>query len=364
MNELEEARQQINDIDQKMAELFVSRMECAKKVADYKRTNGMQVFDAKREQQILDNAEKRVESPILRSYYVEFMATILDVSKKYQHQLLEGNKVAYSGIEGAFANIAAKRLFPEGNLVSYPNFKAAYDSVVRGECNLAVLPIENSYAGEVGPVMDLMFDGSLFINGVYSLQISQNLLGVKGSSLSDIKRAISHPQALDQCADYLQNHGIKTEQAENTAIAAKQIAELNDKALAAIASEETAELYGLEILERKINTNSKNTTRFAVFSKAKENHVNPDDYSTFIMMFKVNNEAGSLAKALDIIGKYGYNMRSVHSRPLKSINWEYYFYIEAEGKLTSEEGQKMIKELGEYCQTLKVLGSYSVNAAI
>ena len=360
MTELEQARAGINEIDAKMAELWEKRMNLVVQVANYKKKNGMQVFDSSREKQVIERCVQYIKNIDLQPYYVQFIQDLMDISKKYQHKLLEGAKIAYSGIEGAFANIAAKKIFPDGNLIPYTDFQSAYEAVESGECDVAVLPIENSFAGDVGQVTDLMFTGKLFVNGVYSLPVTQNLLAVKGAGIEEIKTVISHPQALDQCASYIRSKGWETKTASNTARAAKQIADLNDKSVAAIASAETAELYGLEVLAEKINENSTNTTRFAVFSKVKEKTINSEDYSTFIMMFVVKNESGSLVNALKVISDYGYNMRNVKSRPLKNSQWEYYFYVEAEGKISSTDGQAMIKALSDRCQMLKVLGSYSL----
>ena len=268
-------------------------------------------------------------------------------------------KIAYSGIEGAFASIAARRIFPDEELISYGDFRSAYDSVEKGDCDYAVLPIENSYAGEVGQVTDLMFQGNLFINGVYTLNVVQNLLGVKGSEVSEIKKVVSHPQALDQCSDYLQSHGIKTEEAVNTALAAKHVSELNDKTVAAIASEETALLYNLEILERGINGYQDNSTRFAILSKKEDVQINTgSDNKTFILMFAVKNEAGALVKVLNKLGEFGYNMSVIHSRPLKGLAWSYYFYIEAEGEIGTVAYKQMLSEMEYRCTKLKVLGRF------
>ena len=272
-------------------------------------------------------------------------------------------KIAYSGIEGAFASIAARRIFPDEELISYGDFRSAYDSVEKGDCDYAVLPIENSYAGEVGQVTDLMFQGNLFINGVYTLNVVQNLLGVKGSEVSEIKKVISHPQALDQCSDYLQSHGIKTEEAVNTALAAKHVSELNDKTVAAIASEETALLYNLEILERGINGYQDNSTRFAILSKKEDVQINTgSDNKTFILMFAVKNEAGMLAKAIDVIGRHGFSMNALRSRHLKSLSWQYYFYAEIEGDPESDEISRMLNEMSQYCVSLKQLGTTGENS--
>ena len=279
----------------------------------------------------------------------------MEISKQYQHRLLEGMKVAYSGVEGAFAHIAAKKIFPDGQYVSYGDFAKAYKSVESGECDCCVLPIENSYAGEVGQVTDLIFGGSLYVNGVYDLQICHNLLAVPGASLSDIKKVVSHPQALSQCEGYINLHGFEKIKDKNTALAAKAVAEGGKKDIAAIASTETAKLYGLEILDSGINESDGNTTRFAVLTRSESRISN----GKFIMMFTVCNEAGALAKALNIIGDHGFNMQALHSRPSKEESWQYYFYVEAEGNPYSEAGKDMLAQLGELCEKIKIAGSYS-----
>jgi len=364
MNDLEQARSTIERVDREMAALFVERMHCAEIIADYKKKHGLPILDISREKALIERNSGYIEESELKPYYVQYMQAVMDVSKRYQHMLAEGLRVAYSGIEGSFASIAAGRLFNDGTLVPYMSFKDAYNAVMSDECDLCVLPIENSYAGEVGQVMDIMFEGRLFINGVYSLDISQNLLGIPGTQIEDIKKVISHPQALDQCAKYIGNHGWDTEQSSNTARAAKLVSELNDNKIAAIASKETADLYGLEIIDHDINEDRSNTTRFAVFSKSFEKVIMAEDYSTFILMFTVKNSAGSLADAIGVIGKYGYSMRVLRSRPLKTIQWQYYFYAEVEGKLSSDKVNVMLDEFADHCEELKVVGSFTKNKKI
>lgn len=268
-------------------------------------------------------------------------------------------KIAYSGIEGAFAHIAAKKLFPQDELLSFGDFRSAYEAVEKGSCDYAVLPIENSYAGEVGQVTDLMFQGNLFVNGVYTLNVKQNLLGIKGANLSTIRKVISHPQALEQSSDFIQAHKLQTEEAVNTARAAKMVSEAGDVSLAAIASQETAALYGLEVIEEGVNGYQDNSTRFAILSKDPEAKVETGiNNNTFILMFAVKNEAGALVKVLNKLGEFGYNMSVIHSRPLKGLAWSYYFYIEAEGEFGTEAYKQMIMEMEYRCNKLKVLGRF------
>ncbi len=355
-NLLEEARKIINEVDEKMAELFVKRMRAAEMVYEHKKSVGLPILDAAREAAVIEKNAERIDDEILKGYYIDYIKNVMSVSRAYQYRMQNGLKVAYSGVEGAFAHIAAGRIFPESNRISCTDFKAAYDSVVSGENDVAVLPIENSYAGEVGQTMDLIFSGTLFINGIYELEIHQNLLGVPGATVEDVKKVISHPQALSQCHDYIELRQLETEESNNTALAAKSVAEANDKALGAIASAETAELYGLKVLEANINKSSENTTRFVVLSRV---WANSPSLANSVLMFTVKHEAGSLANAISIIGKYGYNMTALRSRPMKKHSWQYYFYIEIDGSTDTVEGKQMMEELSKVCDKLKVAGTFA-----
>ncbi|MCR4806945.1 MAG: hypothetical protein K5857_04655 [Lachnospiraceae bacterium] len=175
-------------------------------------------------------------------------------------------KIAYSGTEGAFAYIVARRLFPDELYVAFKSFTEAYDAVVSGECDKAVLPIENSYAGKVREVAGLLDQGKLKTEGEHSFPIVQNLIGIRGSRREDIKTVISHPKALEQCDNYIRAHGFNIIQSTNTALAAREVMEKQDMSLAAIASMETAARYGLKVLDEEINDRDDNTTTFVVVS--------------------------------------------------------------------------------------------------
>ena len=364
MDRLKQAREIINEVDAEMARLFVRRMEAAVQVAEYKKERGLPIFDGAREKEILEKGAARVSDPILREHYVRFLQNNMDVSKDYQRQLLEGMRVAYSGTEGAFAHIAAGEIFPGSTLVGHPNFAAAHAAVVSGACDCAVLPLENSSAGEVGQVTDMMFDGPLYVNGVYELAVRHDLLALPGAALSDIKTVISHPQALAQCAPWLEKHGLDTREHTNTALAARQVAQSGDKSLAAIASARTAGLYGLQVLEENIHRSGSNTTRFGVFSRTENTALGKLLGDHFILLFTTRNQAGALAEAIDIIGRHGFNMRTLRSRPRKDLLWEYYFYVELEGDLRGEQGKAMLEELSACCDKVRVAGSFRAHCRI
>lgn len=358
MNSLEKARETINRVDSEMAALFTERMRAAEQVAAYKKEHGLPITDAEREAAVIRNGAQQVDDPILREYYVRFIQETMALSRAYQSRLLEGMRVAYSGTEGAFAHIATGKLFPSAEKIGFPDFESAYRAVENGECDAAVLPVENSTNGEVGQVMDLMFSGGLFVNRMLDLPVTQDLLVKPGTAVEEIRTVISHPQALGQCAARIREMGWRTEEYPNTALAAKFVASTNDRTVAAIASAEAAEQFGLSVSERNLNASRSNTTRFAVFTRAENTQTSG---TCSALMFTVRNEAGALARAIDVIGHYGFNMRTLRSRPMKELLWQYYFYVEAEGDLHSPDGQNMLRALAVFCDKLKPVGCYTVS---
>ena len=356
MTELEKARKIINETDKQMAKLFEKRMDAAKMVANYKKEHGLPIDDFAREEELIKRNTALVESEEYRSYYVNFLKDTIGLSKKLQHRLLDGMRVAYSGVEGAFANIAAERIFPDAAAVACKDFKSAYDSVVNGECDCCLLPIENSFNGDVGQVLDLAFFGSLYITGIYEIEVVQNLLANEGATIESIKQVISHPQALGQCAEYITAHGFETIESVNTAVAVRQVAKSGRTDIAAIGSNEAAKKFGLKKLEGHINQSGSNTTRFAVFSRTNRSKTNKDKH--FIMLFTVKNAAGSLGKAISVIGEFGFNLKALKSRPTKELIWDYYFYAEGEGDIYSDYGKLMLKQLKKCCSNFKILGTF------
>ena len=361
MNELEIARSKISEIDKEMASLFEKRMQACALVAKYKKEHGLSVLDTGRENELIAKNSSLIENDTIKEYYVEFLKNNMALSRAYQSRLNEGMRVAYSGVEGAFAHIAAKKLYSNANYISYSSFEEAYRAVENGDCDVCVLPVENSFAGDVSTVMDLLFSGTLYVNSVLDLEVNHCLMAPKGTKIEDLKTVVSHPQALAQCQGYIEGLGLEQKSYPNTALAAKSVKELNDKTVGAIASEETAEIFGLEILKTNINQQRANTTRFFAFSRSL--NMLPSDNARkqnehFILVFTVKNEAGALAKTIDIIGAHRYNMRNLHSRPMKELLWSYYFYVEADGNINNQNGKDMLRELGATCDKLKLVGVY------
>ncbi len=357
-NDIIKARESIKEADRQIAKYFEQRMKAAETVAAYKKETGSPIEDKEQEARVRERNLGFIENDELKGYFLSLTDCMIELSKKYQYKLNEGTKIAYNGTQGAFAYIAAKRVFPKSLLMPYGSFKDAYNSVVNGDCDIAVLPVENSSAGEVGQVMDLMYSGELNVNGVYTLPVTHNLIGTKDSTIDKIDVVISHPQALAQCDAFIKQHGLQTLTASSTADAVKYIATENNTHLAAIGSAESAELSGLKVLKENINESRENTTRFAVFSpySISGNQCRKD--GKFILIFTVNDKAGALVKALNVIGEYGFNMQALRSRPVKEKAWQYYFYTEIEGDETSPSGIEMLSKLKEQCETMKVIGHF------
>ncbi len=337
-------------------------MIASRAVAAYKKANGLPIEDLVREAQLLEANSQLISNDEIRSYYVNFQKKTMGLSKDYQRKLNDGMRVAFSGVKGAFAELAVKRIFPDASPVPCSDFKTAYKAVEKGDCEIAVLPIENSYEGDVARVMDLTYFGSLFINGVYDMAVEQHLFGTKDADEKTITTVISHPQALGQCAEFIEEKGYETREAVNTAVAAQLVANQNDASLGVICSLESGNEYGLKLIDRKINKNSQNTTRFAVFSRI------PRDYSAdqnnFIVLFTVRDEAGSLSKAISVFGECGYNLKALKSRPSKDVIWNYYFFLEGEGHLTEEKEREIVDRLSKVCTNVRLVGKYAREQSI
>ncbi|MEG1932103.1 MAG: prephenate dehydratase domain-containing protein, partial [Pygmaiobacter sp.] len=270
-------------------------------------------------------------------------------------RMLFGQSVGYQGVEGAFSHLAAQHLFERGQLHSYADFEAVFAAVESGEIEVGVLPFENSTTGEVGEVLDLLYTHeNCFISGFYDMEIRQNLLGVPGAALAEIKQVYSHPQALHQSAEYLRDRGWEIIPYPNTAKAAEYVSRTADKSKAAVASAQTAALYDLSILAQDINTSAVNTTRFILLTRNRA-----QSGKRFSLLFTVDHDAGSLARALAVIGTHGFNMECLRSRAMKNLPWQYYFYVEIDGNLADAAAAAMLSELSCCCKTLRALGCYT-----
>ena len=346
MDALEQARAEIDTVDAQLAALFERRMAAVLQVAEYKRAHGLPIYDAAREAAVLEKAAARIQQPALRPYYKDHVQHMMDLAKQYEAAVLGRNRAAYQGVEGAFAHIALKALFPHAEAVSYSTWDEVFEAVASGEAAHGVVPFENSHAGDVSAVLDLCYNHpELWVVDVYDLPISQNLLVLPGTQLSQLRTVYSHQQAIAQSETFLKQFRLPATAMANTAMAAKFVAESKDPTKAAIASTETAALYGLEILVPNINTDGDNTTRFIVLSREKPT--------------AVDNKPGKLAEVIQIIGASGSNMESIKSRPMPHVPFEYYFYVELVGDAAAGETAALLRELDRTCRTVRLLGVYT-----
>ena len=355
MDALEQARAEIDTVDAQLAALFERRMAAVLQVAEYKRAHGLPIYDAAREAAVLEKAAARIQQPALRPYYKDHVQHMMDLAKQYEAAVLGRNRAAYQGVEGAFAHIALKALFPHAEAVSYSTWDEVFEAVASGEAAHGVVPFENSHAGDVSAVLDLCYNHpELWVVDVYDLPISQNLLVLPGTQLSQLRTVYSHQQAIAQSETFLKQFRLPATAMANTAMAAKFVAESKDPTKAAIASAETAALYGLEILVPNINTDGDNTTRFIVLSREK-----PTAGNLFSLLFTVDNKPGKLAEVIQVIGASGFNMESIKSRPMPHVPFEYYFYVELVGDAAAGETAALLRELDRTCRTVRLLGVYT-----
>ena len=244
---------------------------------------------------------------------------------------------------------------PHAEAISYPTWDEVFDAVEQGDASHGVVPFENSHAGDVSAVLDLCYNHpDLWVVDVYDLPVSQNLLVLPGTQLNELKMVYSHQQAIAQSETFLRQFHLPATAMPNTAMAAKFVADGGDRRHAAIASVETAALYGLEVLVPSINTDGDNTTRFVVLSKEK-----PTAGNRFSLLFTVDNKPGKLAEVIQIIGASGYDMESIKSRPLPHVPFDYYFYVELVGDPTADETAALLRELDHTCRTVRLLGVYT-----
>ena len=354
MKTLDDLRKEINQVDQELTTSFEKRMELVKKIIDYKIKHNLAVFDESREKQVLENTLAYLKDENLKEYQQAFMKETMNLSKSFQTKILNQNNIAFQGQFGAFSHLAAKDLFPYHQLKNYLTFNDIFQALKKDETHFGVLPLENSYYGEIGDILDLLMADDLFINASYDLKVSHHLMGLKGCKLSEIKEVYSHPQAISQCSTFLKGLNVKVISYPNTALAAALILENKDPTLAAIASLASAELFNLEILAENIHDYADNFTRFVVVSK---HHNQSGKYAS--LLFTTKHQSGALNQILSIISNYGFNLESIKSRPYHQAAWSYYFYLELDIENQIDKYQDLVRELKLSGGVVKNLGIYN-----
>lgn len=378
MEDLSVIREKINEIDNKIVELWKERMETCLSVAQYKKENNLPVLDTKREAELL-NRIGNMAGEELDVYSRVLYDTIMTVSKSYQHKYLSnGNHltekiknaventeklfpqkamVACQGVEGAYSGIACEKLFKYPT-VSY--FKTWYDvvnAVEKGLCKYGVLPIENSTAGSVNNVYDLMAEHSFYIVKSFRLKINHCLLGNKGATIEGIKEIYSHEQAINQCSEFLRQHSdIKVNVCENTAVAAKMVMESGRTDVAAISSENCRDLYGMTMLSTDIQNKDNNYTRFICISKDLEIYPGADKTS---FVLTLPHRPGSLYHTLAQFYALGINVIKLESRPMQNKDFEFMFYFDMSVSVYDNAFYEILEQLSDECEYFNYLGSYS-----
>lgn len=376
MRSLEELRNELDRIDSQIIQLYEERMSVCEEVGEIKVEEGRKVFDRNREQQKLAQVTREAKDPFYKKGLTELFEQLMSQSRKLQYQLLtkkgalgrlpfigveeldwKNSRVVFQGTDGAYSQAAMHKFFSKDvNSFHVQTFRDAMEAIEEGSADFAVLPIENSSAGMVSEMYDLLEEFENYIVGEVILPINHYLVGTENTTLESIERVYSHPQALMQCSKFLDRHGSWQQiGAANTAVAAKKILNENDPTQAAICSEHAAEIYGLKILEEKINHNHNNSTRFIVVTNQKIFLKRAQKIS---ICFEVAHESGSLYHLLSHFIYNDLNMTKIESRPIEGKTWEYRFFVDFEGNMGDAAVKNAIRGLREESKSLKILGNY------
>lgn len=373
---LDELRHEINDIDEKLVELFVKRMNVALDVANYKKENGIAVFDGGRERAVL-NRVSSLAGEEFGEYADLLYRTVMDLSRRYQHSVMGDSKtsgdfshaidatpkmfpknarVICQGSEGAYSQAAAEKLFTSPSITFVKAFDDVFESIEKGYADFGILPIENSTAGSVNRIYDLLADHDAKIVRSVRVKVDHNLLAPQGAQISDIKEIYSHPQAIDQCSTFLASlDGVRVIPYENTASAAKMVSLSGDKSKAALSAAHCASIYELSTLARSVQNSDGNFTRFICI--AANPMIFPGSNRTSVMMI-LPHRRGSLFSIMSAIQASGVNLIKLESRPIPGSDFGFMFYFDIEESMYSENLPALLSELETKSDYFKYLGTY------
>ncbi|MCH5255950.1 MAG: prephenate dehydratase [Lachnospiraceae bacterium] len=371
-----ELRKQIDEIDKQIVALYEQRMDISSQVADYKIETGKKVFDRERELDKLRNVKELTHNEFNAHGIQELFEQIMSMSRKLQYKKLsekgslgklpfigvdsldiKNARVVFQGAEGAYSQMAMMRFFGEDvNGFHVDTFRDAMCAIEEGSADFAVLPIENSTAGIVNEIYDLMAEFENYIVGEQIITIEHCLMGLPGTKIDQIKTVYSHPQSLMQSSRYLNDHASwRQVSMQNNAFAAMKVKEDGDISQAAIASEQAAKIYGLDILEKGVNHSHTNSTRFIIVTNQK---IFLKDAGKVSICFEVPNESGSLYHMLSHFIYNNLNMTKIESRPLEDRNWEYRFFIDFDGNLADSAVKNALRGLRDEARNMRILGNY------
>lgn len=362
-------RNDIDRIDRQLLRLFIERMRCSERVAEIKRAAGIPVLNAAREQVILDRV--RGEAGEYGDSAVALYSAIMSISRARQHTMLESGgelrnlerdsprtrmenpRIICQGAPGAYSHSAALRLFPAQKPVFLPGFRDVFEAVKKGDGDYGVVPVENSDAGSVSEVYDLIIRHRMFIVGAADIPVRHCLCRARGTG--EVKKVISKQEALMQCTAYLEEHEIPGEAYSNTAAAARYIAENRPEGVGAVCSADAAQVYGLEILAEDIQNTDNNCTRFVVIAREA---VLPEDADKISLCFSLPHTTGSLYRTLERFALNGLNLTKIESRPIPGRNFEYDFYLDFTGNIHDARTLALICALSGEMPRFSFLGNY------
>ena len=376
--DIKELRGQIDQIDDQLVKLFCQRMDVAAQVADYKREHNLPILVPAREREILAEVAQKA-GPEMANYSRVLYSMLFELSRSYQskrnmvlsplHERIQASientpklfpqapMVACQGVEGAYSQIACEKIFKSPYIMYFKNFEGVFNAIEQGMCQYGILPIENSTAGSVNKVYDLMIKHNFSIVRTFRLKVDHNLLVKPGAKLEDIKEIYSHEQAISQCSSFLNSlSGVKVIPVENTAVAAQLVAQSDRSDVAALSSRSCAELYGLTCIAPSVQDKGNNHTRFICISRELE--IYPGSDKTSIMMV-LPHRPGALYRVLARLYTLGINVTKLESRPIPDREFEFMFYFDLETSIYSEEFVQLMCELEDLSEEFKYLGSYT-----
>ena len=374
--DINQIREDIKEVDYKIAELFEKRMKYTAELAEAKKEIGAPIYDKNREDEKLADITKNRSNPFIVKGLEEIFIQMMSISRKYQYHLVHqrdryienyftevpelvmfpDTRVVYAGVPGSFTCMASEKFFGRDiDHYGVAQFKEVALALNNGDADYGVLPIENSSAGDVAGVYNILLENDVCIVGEVFVKVDHCLLGCPGSKIEEIKTVYSHPQGLMQCAPYLEKLGAEQKSVENTAIAAEMVAKRNNPQEAAIASRRAAELYGLDILTESINFDASNETRFVILSKKRQY---TKDASKISISFAVLHESGTLYNILSHFIYNDLNLSHIESVPLPDRQWEYRFYVDISGNLHDPEVRNALQGVRAEAANFRILGNY------
>lgn len=393
MEDLTRYRNEIDDIDKELIQLFEKRMNTVLEIAKHKMKNNTTIFQKDREEKVLSKAVDNLDNKGYSQETIQFFNSIMEISRGLQKRIMDDNKeeksecnlnssnekfdlsninkyktlkyeinkknilVGFPGISGSFTEEALNKFFNKKiSKKQFKEFEDVFVALKNKEIDYGIIPIENSSTGAISETYDLLRKYGFYIVGEECIKIDQNLIGIKGTKLEDIKEIYSHPQGIGQSSEFLkQNSNWKLIPFNNTATSAELVKRLQDKTKAAIASKKAANIYELEIISPCINDITNNYTRFVVIS----NQIHIDEESNKMsIVFSVEHEAGKLYKVLGYFAENNINMTKIESRPVKDASWRYFFYIDFECSLYNPRVYNLLELIEHNTAYFKFIGVY------